>query len=217
MIKRLVKKIKNKILKQDNSPLRKSVNGNYIFIHINKTGGTSVAEAIGLPTKRHLQVREVISIIGENEFKEAYVFSVVRNPWSKVVSHYKYRVKTNQSNMADNHISFKDWVKQTYGDNKNPIYYDNPRMFDTQSEWFKDDKGNIRVSNILKFESLNSDFLRVAKFLGIENRLPHLNATKKEPYSKFYDNQTVEIVRKWFKEDIERFNYDYGEMTTDTA
>lgn len=211
MIRTVARRIKSLIANEDNSPLRKGKNGKFIFIHINKTGGTSIAKAIGLPQKRHLHVKEVISIIGEKEFNTAFVFSVVRNPFDKVVSHYKYRVKTNQTNMANNHISFKDWVKYTYGNEKKSFYYNNPKMFASQSDWLKDSNGIIRVNNILKFETLNSDYKNIAKFLGLQNELLHLNATKKESYSKYYDKETIEIVRNWFKEDIERFSYNFDE------
>lgn len=216
MIRKVARRIKNIIIKEDNSPLRKGKKGTFIFIHINKTGGTSVAKVIGLPKKRHLHVKEVISIVGEKEFNEAFVFCVVRNPWDKVVSHYRYRVKTNQTNMADNHITFKEWVKRTYGDNKDPFYYDKPRMFATQSDWLKDSNGIIRVNKILKFESLSDDFEIIAKSLGIQKKLPHLNATNKGSYTTYYDKETEEIVRKWFKEDIERFNYDFDKTGSNT-
>ena len=143
------------------------------------------------------------------EFNKAVTFCVVRNPWSKVVSHYKYRVKTNQTGMADNFISFKEWVKQTYGENKNPFYYNNPKMFAPQSNWLKDKNGVIKVKNILKFESLSRDFENFSKTLGIQTKLPHLNATKKGHYADYYDKETVEIVGEWFKEDIELFNYEF--------
>jgi len=208
MIIKIIRKLKSIII-NDNPPLRKGKNGNFIFIHINKTGGTSVSKAIGMPRKRHLHVHEVISIVGEKNFNEAFVFCVIRNPWDKVVSHYKYRVKTNQSNMANNHISFKDWVKQTYGSNKNPFYYNKPKMFASQSDWLKDSNGVVRVDNIIRFESLNNDYKNIAKHLGLQNDLPHLNATKKDSYTKYYDQETIEIVRNWFSEDIERFNYSF--------
>lgn len=209
IIKKIAKRIKSLIIKENNSPLRKGKNGNLIFIHINKTGGTSIAKVIGLPRKRHLNVTEVISIIGEEEFNRAVTFCVVRNPWSKVVSHYKYRVKTNQTGMGDNSISFKEWVKQTYGEDKNPFYFNNPKMFAPQSNWLKDKNGKIRVKNILKFESLSRDFENFSKTQGIQTKLPHLNATKKELYTDYYDEETVDIVREWFKEDIELFNYEF--------
>lgn len=212
MVRKIVRKIRSIINNDDNSPLREGKNGTFIFIHINKTGGTSVANAIGLPMKSHLQVKEVLSIIGNEKFKNAFVFSIVRNPWDKVVSQYKYKVKTNQMNMGDNHISFKEWVKCTYGNDKNPYYYNTPKMFATHSEWLKDNNGKIRVDKILRFKSLNEDYKEVADILGIQNELPHLNATKKEPYTKYYDSKTAEIVRNWFKEDIERFNFKFDEI-----
>jgi len=211
MIRKIARKIKNVIIKEDTSPVRRGKNGTFIFIHINKTAGTSISKAIGLPRNNHINVQELISIIGEKEFKKAYVFSVVRNPWDKVVSHYKFRVKTNQTNMGDNHISFKEWVKHTYGVNKNPLYYDKPKAFASQSDWLKDSNGIIRVSNILRFESLSNDFENIAKSIGVKKKLPHLNATKKDSYTDYYDKETIEIVRNWFKEDIEMFNYNFDE------
>ncbi|MGJ8593507.1 MAG: sulfotransferase family 2 domain-containing protein [Aquaticitalea sp.] len=217
MIKKIAKRIQSLIKEEKHSPLQKGKNGNFIFIHIIKTGGTSIGKAIGLPKKMHLHVKEVISIIGEKKFEKAFVFCVVRNPWDQVVSHYKYRVKTNQNNMGDHHISFRDWVKVTYGDNKNPFYYNNPWVFASQSDWLKDSNGIIRVKNILKFESLNDDFEIISKKLGISEKLPHINTTKIEPYTKYYDEETLEIVRKWFKEDIELFNYQFDKIGFDTV
>lgn len=111
--------------------------------------------------------------------------------------------------MGDNSISFKEWVKQTYGEDKNPFYFNNPKMFAPQSNWLKDKNGKIRVKNILKFESLSRDFENFSKTQGIQTKLPHLNATKKELYTDYYDEETVDIVREWFKEDIELFNYEF--------
>jgi len=111
--------------------------------------------------------------------------------------------------MADNPISFKDWVKCTYGPTKDPFYYNNPRMFASQSDWLKDSNGNIRVDKILRFESLKDDYKELAEILGFSKELPHLNATNRKHYSEYYDNETIEVVRQWFKEDIDSFNYDF--------
>ena len=54
------------------SPLRKGPNGPFIFIHITKTAGTSIGNAIGLPVKHHLTAKEVIAKIGKNKWNEAY-------------------------------------------------------------------------------------------------------------------------------------------------
>ena len=180
-------RLNRQIFPQKNSPLRKGKKCNYVFIHINKTGGTSVGKAIGLPTKRHLTIKEVSEIIGFEKLDEAFKFTVVRNPWDKVVSHYKYRVKTNQTLMSEKPIGFSEWVEKTYGENKDSFYYDNPRMFQPQVEWLKDASGNILVDKIIKFENLSTDFSELATILNIEKELPHLNKTNRLNYQKYYD------------------------------
>lgn len=202
---------KNKLIVLNNSPLRKSRDRDFIFIHINKTGGTSIAKTIGLPFKRHLTAKDIIKLIGKDKWMHAYKFTVVRNPWDKVVSHYKYRVKTNQTNMAESKISFKDWVRCTYGKEKNDFYFDKPKMFQQQVEWLRDYEDNIVIDKIIKFDRLNEGYKEVAETLNLERNLPHLNKTKQNNYKSFYDDETKEIIADWFKEDIELFGYTFGE------
>jgi hypothetical protein len=210
MFREILKRIKKLVKNVNYSPLRKGRDRNFIYIHINKTGGTSISKAIGIRYKNHLTVKEVISIVGKEEFDKAFIFTVVRNPWDKVVSHYKYRVKTNQTNMADNHITFKDWVKLTYGKEKDSFYYDKPKMFAPQSEWLMNNDEFLQVNEVIRFESLSDDFKRISDILKIKKKLPHLNATMKDSYTKYYDAETMEIVRDWFKDDIVNFNYEFG-------
>lgn len=207
MIRSSIRDLKKLLIKDYDSPVRKGKKKDFIFIHINKTGGTSIAKAIGLPIKQHYSVKDVIVKVGEEKLDEVYTFSVVRNPWTKVVSHYKYRVKTNQTAMAEIPISFKDWVKLTYGKDKDPFYYDKPLMFAPQLEWLKDFDGNIKADKIIKFDSLNAEFKNIAKSIGINPELPHLNATKKVDYKDFYDTKTIDIIGEWFEEDIEKFGF----------
>lgn len=182
----------------------------YIFIHINKTGGTSINKALGLKGRRHFTVSEIIQKIGKNKVSSCFVFVVVRNPWAKVVSHYNYRIKTNQTSMRDNSISFTKWVQQTYGPKKNRFYYNNPKMFLPQSEWIKDENGNILIDKIIRFENLNDDFLEMTKFLGFKNiSLPKINKTKKVDYRDYYNDRTKKIIEEWFSEDIRLFNYSF--------
>jgi len=188
-------------------PLRVGKNGTFIFIHINKTAGTSIGNAIGLPIKHHQTAREVIARIGRDKWDKAYKFTLVRNPWDKVVSHYEYRRKRNKTALASNEIPFKEWVRKTYGPDKDPFYYNNPKAFQPQVEWLKDDEGKITIDFIGKFESISEDFSRISKAIGIDAALPHLNASKRPGYRNYYDDESREMVAQWFHEDIELFGY----------
>ncbi len=210
LLRRIIKKLKVLLGILSNSPLRQGEAGNFVFIHINKTGGTSIAKAIELPNIRHLTVKDVIGIIGQNEFNRAFVFTVVRNPWAKAFSLYNYK-KLKNKYMQRNPLSFSEWVECTFGEKKDPNYYDNPIKFAPQVEWLKDNSGKIPEMEVLRFETLSGDFDRIKDKLGVDISLPHLNATKAGRYTDYYDTKTKEIVEEWFREDIERFGYKFGE------
>jgi hypothetical protein len=192
------------------SPLRRHEGGWFAFIHINKTAGTSIGRAIGLPRKWHLTVRDVIELVGEERWRQAFRFSVVRNPWDKAVSQYKHRVRTNQTGLGESPISFRQWVMLTHGPEKDPRYYDNPRMFQSQVEWLMDFNGRIDVDLVARFDRLPEDFRQIAARLrlpGLPAELPHLNATEPCDFRTFYDAVTAEAVSRWFAADIDRFGF----------
>jgi chondroitin 4-sulfotransferase 11 len=198
-----------KILHIKPSPLRQGSNGAFIFIHINKTAGTSIGKAIGLPVKHHQTAKEVIAGIGQAKWDNAYKFTLVRNPWDKVVSHYEYRRKRNKTELATRNISFAEWVKKTYGPDQDTFYYNNPKAFQPQVEWLKDNENNISIDFVGKFESINKDFDQIASAIGLDAQLPHLNASKRLAYQSYYDDETRKIVANWFAEDIEVFGYSF--------
>ncbi|HIK31249.1 MAG TPA: sulfotransferase family 2 domain-containing protein [Oscillatoriales cyanobacterium M59_W2019_021] len=178
-----------------------------IFIHINKTGGSSVEVALGLKWE-HKTAIEKIEEVGKKRWDRKFTFAFVRNPWDKVVSHYCYRVKTNQTNLGTNPIDFTDWVKLAYGD-RNPEYYDKPKMFMPQSDWIVDNSGEILVDFVGRFESLEGDFKVVCDRLNRNVELPHKKKSERRSYQSYYDRESQEIIAEWFREDIDRFGYQF--------
>jgi hypothetical protein len=204
------KALLHRLLRIKPLPLRHGPNGPFIFIHINKTAGTSIGRAIGLPIKDHLTATEIIARIGMDKWNEAFKFTLVRNPWDKVVSHYEYRRKKNKTEIASRNISFSDWVTMTYGENKDTFYYNNPRSFQPQVDWLKDVDGEISIDFIGKFDTINEDFDRIRNVIGLDEALPHLNASSRASYQSYYNNETRGIVANWFREDIEEFGYSFN-------
>ena len=180
---------------------------NFVFIHINKTGGTSIARALNIPTI-HRTALEKIDELGRDEWDRRFTFAVVRNPWDKVVSHYYYRVQTDQTNLGQKKIEFKDRVKLTYGE-QDPTYYNKPKMFMPQMGWISDESGKMIVDYVCRFESLSSDIQQVCERLNIAFDLPHLKSSKRGRYQDYYDQSTKAIVEDWFAQDIKQFSYTF--------
>jgi hypothetical protein len=194
-------------LKRRFAQLRHRYMDGFIFIHINKTAGSSIEKALKIPSE-HKTALEKIQQIGQKNWDKKFTFTVIRNPWDKVVSHYHYRVKTNQTDLGVNPVEFTKWVKLTYGD-KNAFYYDNPKMFMPQVDWIADKNAKILVDKIIYFENLESDFNVVLQKLGRTITLPHVKKSNHGIYREYYDPETIEIVNNWFGRDIEIFGYHF--------
>ena len=188
-------------------PLVRVANEPFVFVHIPKTAGTSIMTALGITKKRHLTVREIVDEIGADAWRGAFTFAFVRNPWDRVVSDFRYRVKRNYGSLRDCPIPFRDWVLRTYGPDRDPIYFDHPRMFASQREWLAGASGAPDVDLVGRFEDLEADFARIADRLGIRHALPHRNATPRVDYRLMYDATTRDLVGRWYADDVETFGY----------
>lgn len=180
----------------------------FIFIHINKTAGSSIEEALGLYFMHHT-VNDVIDDIGQEKWNNAFTFSFVRNPWDKVASHYRYRYERNVSSMKSQEIDFRTWLNLAYVERK-PRYFNNPVLFMPQVEWLKGPSGRIEVDFIGRFERLEQDFNEVCDKLGFSATLPHLKATRRSgSYRDLYSDETESMVGDLFAPDIDRFGYEF--------
>jgi len=177
----------------------------FVFIHINKTAGSSIEKALKLPHE-HKTALEKIEEIGRDSWDKKLTFAVVRNPWDKVVSHFHYRVKTNQTGLREHPVEFREWVKRAYG-NRDPLYYDKPKMFMPQMDWISERDGRILVDEIIHFENISSEFTDLLQTLGKNVTLQHVKRSDRGNYRNYYDQETMEVVRIWFERDIDRLGY----------
>ena len=81
--------------------MEKMIGKDYIFIDIPKTGTTAIVNRLlssdetrgGAPIHSHIPLSSYIDILGIDRIKKTYVFTVVRNPYDRIVSIWKYYIK----------------------------------------------------------------------------------------------------------------------------
>ncbi|MDX1407714.1 MAG: sulfotransferase family 2 domain-containing protein, partial [Saprospiraceae bacterium] len=131
----------------------------FIFVHINKTGGTSI-EKVFIDTADQADVRFKHKDVAFYQrrfpevFERYFKFAFVRNPWDWLVSRYTWS-RYHQSLLA---ISFTEMIERL--DCGVELAPDVPwfrRALAPQSERLMID-GRIAVDFVGKFESLQSDF-----------------------------------------------------------
>ena len=176
-----------------------------IFVHIPKTGGTSVEVALqgrgeqdSIKHKTALQYKSQNSDIWDDYFK----FTIVRNPWDLMISWWKWRTQSKKRAS----LPFLKFLKE----NKNMIPGNEHIKSGLTYFDFISDGNNILVDKIYRFENFQEDFDDVCKEIGIpRQKLPQINKTKRMHYSDYYDDKTRKLVADKFKKDIEYFNYEF--------
>ena len=175
----------------------------FIFIHIYKTGGTSIQTALKDyrreeqgESRKHVTIKRLLTEGYKDLIENYHVFTIVRNPFSRLVSTYFYHSKNGTKQ------GFAEYVIDYENIHKNPHWRKN------QYEWVSDGP-KIYADTILRFESLNRDFAKLCKLLKIKARLPHVNKSHHGPYREYYTPELRKIVEKRYQGDIRRFGYNF--------
>jgi len=189
-----------------------------IFIHIDRCGGTSVEKAFDYrPEKRrpqeHLTLSETIERynIPCDDLHKYFIWGVVRNPFDKMVSHYfhkrqNFEDRPGRKNRFDirtaEENSFNDWLKTAY----NNLDKLNINMFTNQIDWFKYNGKVYDSAYMIHFEY----FYKIPEILsvtGINIKPGHLNKSVHEDYKKYYNLNSIQLIEKHFRKDLEHFGY----------
>lgn len=144
--------------------------------------------------------------ITPHQYHTYYRFTFVRNPWSRAFSWYKnvMRDKIHQAELSiPEHCSFKDFL----------FKYPNQWALMPQLHWIVDSQGNLPYHFIGRFENLSSDFAKVCEDLEIEDKtLPKLvSGSSTENYCDFYDEGMKKLLSEKYADEIELFNFKFGE------
>jgi hypothetical protein len=70
----------------------------------------------------------------------------------------------------------------------------------------------IDIDFIGRFENLQEDFNKIANRIGINySELPHLLKRNNAHYTSAYDDKTRSLVNEIYKDEIDYFNFKFGE------
>ncbi|MDA0789292.1 MAG: sulfotransferase family 2 domain-containing protein [Proteobacteria bacterium] len=168
-----------------------------IFIHIPRTGGTSIEIAlagnnwfkIDPATKHidHVQAKQVYADYWDDYHK----FTVVRDPFEWLASLY----------YSHNRGGDKTWDEFV----RAPNLFINEQQQTVQSDIIGDD-----IDQILRFEMLSEDFALLCRNLGVERTLTHAQNSSEgtfEHYSELYSDEQRRIATDHFQRDLDRFHY----------
>ena len=201
-----------------------------LFIHIPKTGGSSIEQALGIFGSWELENQEILFGLIQSaellahgwgsaflqhlswrelhqqwDFSGAECFAAVRNPWARFASVYT-NTDTHLKEVARlqglelEGLSFDEFVDAT-----ERLEHAHLRP---QFDYLVGANGELAVINLLRTEQLNADFQQLCERLGLQLELPWANRSKKsKPFQEFYSPASWQRIGQRYAMDVEKLGY----------
>ena len=163
-------------------------------------------------------------------FKDSFRFSIIRNPYSHLVSLYEYEKKTNKHNRFFHcdvsKVTFKEFLKMSVDDTSGMFDWCAIRIMQNflTAQTFDED-GNSQIHALVRHEFLDDGLEAILSSVNIE--LPGLyeqgfslkgmrvndSTPHSDSYLRYYDDEMIEMVQKGWGRELEIYGYDLNGPT----
>ena len=185
----------------------------FIFVHIPRTGGTSIATQLGQNNKadKHRNLYQYKKELEKEIFNQYFKFTFVRNPWDVIISKYLadwYNNKKCGGRIGNSSGKSLKFFLETYT-------IPDHESGDTFSDFFC----KKEIDFVGKYENREDHLNFVSENIGFKINLNiHIGDHNKKNFSKktkhyteYYDDETRQIVAEKYAKDIEYFGYEFGQ------
>lgn len=199
----------------------------FIFVHIPKTAGSSVSEALGLTWQNHKDLARYRKELEAKVFSDYFKFTIVRNPWERLLSDYNFQRRKSGHKCSRLYLydengrrrCFEKWMTNIFNDPHGcearqwggsvsaAIHRWSP-----QTDWISID-GAPNVDYVARIENIDHDFQHICERIGTpaHRRLPKCKKKFHWHYSHYYDASTRDLVAAYYAKDIAAFGYTFEE------
>ncbi|MCB1775059.1 MAG: sulfotransferase family 2 domain-containing protein [Gammaproteobacteria bacterium] len=181
-----------------------------LFIHIARTGGSSVETALVGgdwwtidPGSKHISASQARALYGEEIWQSYTKFSIVRNPWDRLVSMW---------------ATGWWWGATTHLKGKEPPSFQHflmtlqPHPHEFYRSLHYHEILDEPLDAIIRFENLEAGFEQLMNSVNVNGeavQLPHVQRRARAAYSDYYDDATRQLVAERYSRDIAAFGYEF--------
>jgi len=144
---------------------------------------------------QHLTAEQIKRVVGGRVWRDAFKFTVVRNPWDRMVSWYCYLRRREP---------FPRWLR-TLDTTGTHVRMARLRM--NQVDWLLDRDGKLMVNEVLRYEAFDEQLRKLQQRLGMERPIPHIRRSDRKATAAYYDPESIDRVTAIYASDIRYFGY----------
>lgn len=206
----------------------------FIFIHIYKVAGTSIADSLGRyttsldrhsPALRFLRKLGIHRLVPRRSVRKLRAqrhatARAIRNdlPAEVFKGFYKFAFVRNPWDWQVSlyHFALEDashrqhQLTKSFGSFEKYLEWRVNGHYELQKNFVVDDDGELIVDFVGRYETLARDFAKICDHLGIDSpRLPHRRSSSRGDYRTYYTPKTTALVAEAFRDDIESFGYQF--------
>lgn len=174
-----------------------------IYMKSCKTAGTSIYRGVLkniynniLNTKDcSVEFYAWLSSVGDDELSDYYIFSVVRNPYERLLSAATH-FHLNLNDLCNDFVDITSDKKI--------------RIHTLPCNLYTHIEGVQFVDEIIKFETLDTDIQKVFSRMHIpDEKLPHMNKTNHLGYRDIFDEKSIDFVNRHYALDLLYYGYSF--------
>jgi len=211
----------------------------FLFVHIAKTGGTSIRDSlgwykwtdpyrfpqflcsklsgitghrIGAKFPRHAKAIAAQEMLPRDVYEGLFKFAFVRNPWDLQVSSY-HHIRRERPDLMTEIPDFAAFLRWKFDPERPPQYHADMSTV-LQSDYLVDLHGRLIVDYIGRYEHLVEDFETACRRIGIG--APALRHSRRaseraRDYRSYYDDASATLIAEHYRPDCERFGYRFDD------
>jgi hypothetical protein len=188
------------------------------FIHIPRTGGTTLEKILGFRNHYSWKRPDYQNIFGYDKKKKIMlqhatyqqiikneynpqnykIITIIRNPYYRVMSLYKYVARKESLDKFLNKI--EKYLQYDY-------------FYQPQYKYLINEKGEINIDEIVRFENYEEDLKKIKEKYNLDINISfdtNKQLNKKKAIDSVLTEEQKLIIQRIYKKDFELFGYPYS-------
>ena len=154
---------------------------------------------------KHSTLRDIDGIVEASAMQDYFVFTIVRNPWHRMVSYYHWAREQSFDHPVVRAAAERDFAEFLH----HPDVW-RPLQASPYRSYVQGPSGADHCNLYVRLEHLRSDIAPLEDHLGFRIDVGHVNASARDQdYRTYYTNDLREHVARICADDITRFEYSF--------